>query len=811
MLGLTRIPTVHTFVLLFIISLNKNNNHLNHYWLKYTMSLLLIPGFFQVEAQSTIKGEVRDELGEPIPGISVVLENTNFGDATSISGTYSIAVEDAGKYNLLVSGIGYEPISQKITIKYGQRLTHDFTLRESTVNMDEVIIQGQSEAEERRLKGYAIEVIESKAQKNLTADINQVLKGTSGVNLRESGGLGSGFSLSLNGLSGNQIRYFIDGIPMENYGSSLTLNNFQVNLIDNLEVYKGVVPISLGADALGGAINIVTDYRQKSFLDASYSFGSFNTHRASVNGQYASEANRYFVKISSFYNHSDNNYEMKNVPHYDLELGNYLGDINTRRFHDQYTSSMIFGEVGLFSRKLADNISIGMTYAANQKNYQHPDNNIKRVFGHFNTCNSSLLTSVKYDKQFKSLYLKVFVNAGMIEENVVDTSTRKYNWAWEFIERAPDDPRGELLQRKSHLIMTDKIINSHIGIGYDVGQFSSFNINYTQNYLNRIGEDIIDDFNRSFESPNYVNKSILGVAYNFTTSDARLEASAFGKGYWYRGKIITQDYENNNITTMPNNQINGYGTALSYKILPGLLVKTSYEKAFRLPESFEILGDGIYVNSNPTLQPEKSSNFNFGSRFTKQFSKVNLKTEANYFYRFSEDFIRFNPLGPFGEYENLHNVKTEGVEGSIDINYRDKVMFNANVTYQNLTDQSEFDEGLPNTNYKSRVPNAPYFFYNLRFGYSPGTTDSENKFSIYWHTRYIHEFFLIWENLGNPGDKNIIPTQFINDLQMEYSMKNGKYNVSMTISNLADALAYDNFSIQKPGRAVYLKLRYFLH
>jgi outer membrane receptor protein involved in Fe transport len=274
---------------------------------------------------------------------------------------------------------------------------------------------------------------------------------------------------------------------------------------------------------------------------------------------------------------------------------------------------------------------------------------------------------------------------------------------------------------------------------------------------------------------------------------------------------LYNNYENNDITTQPSNQNNGYGAAISYLILDGLLAKTSYEKAYRLPESYEILGDGIYVNPNPLLQPEKSNNFNFGARYTRQFSSVKLKAEANYFYRFSEDFIRFNPLGPFGEYENLHNVKTEGVEGSIDINYKDLLSLNTNITYQNLTDQTEFDEGLPNVNYQSRVPNIPYLFYNLRLGFSPSKSSSVNKINFYWHTRYIHEFFLIWENLGNPGDKNIIPTQFINDLQAEYSIKNGRYNVSMTISNIADALAYDNFSIQKPGRAVYLKLRYFLH
>ncbi|MCG8306357.1 MAG: TonB-dependent receptor [Cytophagales bacterium] len=759
----------------------------------------------------TISGNISDAHGNPVPGISIVLKNTTIGDATDLNGDYQLKIYEPGNYTIVVTGIGYESRSQNISLKTEQIIIQNFKLRERTVSMDEVVITGQSEAEALRLKGYAVEVIESNEQKNLTADINQVLKGTSGVNLRESGGLGSGFKLSLNGLSGNQIRYFIDGVPMENFGSALTLNNFQVNLIDKLEVYKGVVPVALGADALGGAINIVTGYRQKSFLDVSYSYGSFNTHRGSFNGQYADEKNRYFVKLAAFVNHSDNNYEMKNVPLYDLELGNYLGDIRTKRFHDNYTSGMLFFETGLFNRSLADNISIGLTYANNRKNYQHPDNNIKRVFGHFHTDNETFLASAKYDRQFKKIHLKAFVNAGQIEEDIVDASTRKYNWAGDFIERAPEDPRGELLQRRSHLVMTDKILNSHIGLDYEVNDNHSISFSFTQNHLDRMGKDLLDAFNKSFASPSHVNKNILGLAYSFASTDSKLKTTAFGKSYWYRGRIITQDYENNDVTTEPDNHNNGFGAAISYKIMHDLLIKASYEKAFRLPESYEILGDGIYVNPNSTLRPEKSNNFNFGARYAHQFPGVRFKAEANYFYRFSEDFIRFNPLGPFGEYENLNNVKTEGVEGSIDVNYRDLISLHANITYQNLTDRTEFDEGLPNTNYKSRVPNIPYFFYNIRFGISPSKRSSENKFSMYWHTRYIHEFFLIWENLGNPNEKNIIPTQLIHDLQGEYSMRDGRYNVSLTISNLADALVYDNFSIQKPGRAVYLKLRYFLH
>ena len=94
---------------------------------------------------------------------------------------------------------------------------------------------------------------------NSLNSLNELVNRTSGVKIREEGGVGSDFDLSINGLSGNSVRYFIDGVPLDSKGSYVTLPlNLPVNLIDRVEIYKGVVPASLGTDALGGAVNIIT-------------------------------------------------------------------------------------------------------------------------------------------------------------------------------------------------------------------------------------------------------------------------------------------------------------------------------------------------------------------------------------------------------------------------------------------------------------------------------------------------------------------------------------------------------------------------
>ena len=761
--------------------------------------------------QAGIQGNVIDERGNHLPFTLVSLNGTGKAAVTDTTGRYRIQNISPGRYLVGITRIGYKPQENSVELLPGQVQQLDFIMEEDVTQLEQVEVTAKSESEELKETGYAVEVVEVKERKNLTSDINQVLKSTAGIHIRETGGVGSGFRLSLNGLSGNQIRYFIDGVPMENFGSALTLNNYPVNLIEKIEVYKGVVPVSLGADALGGAINITTGYRRKSFLDVAYSHGSFNTHQASVNGRYVDQERGYFVKLSSFFNHSDNNYRMENMPVFDLELGNRLGTIDTRRFHNEYTSGMVQVEAGLLDKKMADRWSLALTTAGNRKNYQHPDNTINRAFGAFHTKNRTLLASSTYRKYFKNLELRGYALMGRIMESVVDTSSKKYNWVGDYIIRKADDPKGELFERRSLMELTDFVLRSNLNADYQLGNNHALSVNLTPNYLRRTGEDQVDEFNRSFETPNYIHKNLLGMAYTFKNEPGNVEATAFAKQYWFSGNIITQDYQDNDITTRPGFNSTGYGSVFTWHVTKAFQTKSSFERTFRIPESYEILGDGVYIRPNPTLAPETSYNANLGMRYIKQSGKIGLTLEANYFYRFSKDFILFNPIGPFGTFENLSNVRTIGTEGGVDVNYNEFVMLNANFTWQNLTDQTEFDEGLPNINYKSRVPNTPYLFGNVRLGINPMKGTAGNNVVIYWNTRYVHEFFFTWENLGDADGKSTIPRQLTHDLHLEYAMDEGRYNLSLSLINITDALVFDNFNIQRPGRAIYVKCRYFLN
>src|SRR5690606_31916795 len=103
------------------------------------------------------------------------------------------------------------------------------------------------------------------------------------------------------------VKFFLDGVPLDVMGSSMSLNNIPINLADRIEVYKGVAPIQLGTDALGGAVNIVSNKLMTSYLDVSHSMGSFQTHRSAINAQYVLPTG-IVLKGSGFFNYSKNNY-----------------------------------------------------------------------------------------------------------------------------------------------------------------------------------------------------------------------------------------------------------------------------------------------------------------------------------------------------------------------------------------------------------------------------------------------------------------------------------------------------------------------
>ncbi len=783
---------------------------------KNTMFFLLFATLF-CGAQEVVQGVVLDQNSNPIPEASIkIVELKNAGTSSDFDGRFSIKLPE-GKYTLKTSFMGFKTALTSITINVTQIPFITIVLKESVEELKDVIVKGKTDARKTREKAFEVEVVQTKELKNLSIDINSMLTTIPGVNVRQRGGLGSAFDFSLNGLSGKQVKFFIDGIPLENFGSSLSLNNFPATLIDRAEVYKGVVPIYLGADALGGAVDIITNRGKNDFLDVSYDVGSFNTHRATINGQYYSKKG-WVIYGSSFYNHSDNNYTIDGIELRD-ELGNDTGVRvdDVERFHDAYNSQMVHVKTGLVDQTFADRLLVGLTLSANENEIQHPIDP-QNPFGEVVTENDIISGAIEFEKKDllkEKLKLKIYGSITQNREKVVDTSSRKYDWFGNFIERG-DQTLGEFETSKTLFEFKDNLHLINALIAYSFNESHALHLNYTKNYIRRRGEDPARSGRIAFQDPHIVNKNIFGASYDFKLLDSKWNTSLFTKGYVLNSEGIIENLftnvEEDRFTSFENTfEELGYGFASTYKISENLQIKGSFERTFRIPEGYEVFGDGFLLKSNPELLPEKSYNANLGVLFNREIDNFKFQLDTNTFLRESENFIAIRSEGIFSRYYNTADARSAGIEGEIRTLFYDKFFFDVNATYQNIIDQNAGENSGVDFLKNQRIANIPYLFGNARIGGRfKNVIAKEDQFNISWSTYYVHEYPLTSFVEGSPEERDIIPEQLSHHLQIGYSFNNGRYNLSLLAKNITDARIYDNFEIQQPGRAFYVKLRYYI-
>lgn len=766
----------------------------------------------------SVSGEVTENSGQTIPYATIIIEKTDLSIISDENGKFFFKNVKSGKHVLKISAIGFATQKKHIEVS-GKDL--NFSLRlESELNvLESVTVMGRTATDKVNKQAYSVTAIDAKKLHNTTLDLSHALDRVSGVRVREQGGVGSQSELSINGFSGNQIKVFIDGIPMDNFGSSFQLNNIPINLADRVEVYKGVVPIWLGGDALGGAVNIVTNSKPRTYFDASYSFGSFNTHKTSINAGYTAKSG-FTTEINAFQNYSDNNYWV-NVEAADLKTGEYFPNARVRRFHDTYHNETVIVNIGITGKKYADKLLFGFTGGQNKADIQ-TGARMKSVFGSRYTQGNILMPTLKYqvkDLFTKGLNLNVNANYNFGEEQTVDTVFRKYNWFGDYIQyNGLGGEKGRTLMK-----LKDNNGIATANATYSLGERHSFMLNNTFTTFDRKQEDELVPESVLYQQPRKTQKNILGLGYKFDYNE-KWSTSVFLKDYNLKTNYSRSYNPSGNAGDIAYQKFNdnssnlGYGFASSYYLRQNFQVKGSFEKSYRLPSSRELFGNpNENAFGNIDLKPESSYNYNLGFSYQTNFNKVHALTfDMNVMYRDAKDFIRStlytNQVDTYTV--NLGKMTNYGVDGEVRYSYRNRFTAGFNMTYQNLRNMTKYepDQNYVSAFYKDRIPNIPYMFGNFdATAFFNDLFKKGNNLSVGYNLLYVHTYYLSWPSMGSKDSKLEIPKQFNHDLNVVYTMANGKYNIAFECKNIFDNKLYDNFSLQKPSRAFYIKFRYFFN
>lgn len=773
----------------------------------------------QNEKLAFISGKITTTEKEMMDFATILIKETSTGTSPDANGNYQLRT-NAGSYTLVFRAIGYKTTERKINIKPGEQLKLDVKMTPLNVQLEEVKVVADQISRIKR-SAFNTVAIDTKGLQNTTKNLSEALSKVPGLKIRESGGVGSDMQMMLDGFSGKHIKVFIDGVPQEGVGSSFSLNNIPVNFAERIEVYKGVVPVGFGTDALGGVINIVTNKkRQNWFLDASYSYGSFNTHKSNVYfGQ--SFKNGLMYEINAFQNYSDNNYmiDADHVKQWNEDGSTVITDetFRVKRFNDTYHNEAIVAKVGIIDRKWADRLMFGMTYSNMYKEIQTGVRQYT-VYGEKHRKGHSLMPSLEYNKRglfVDGLDLIVTANYNRNATINVDTASYQYNW---FGDRKPyTNGRGE--QSEQYARADNDNWNTTLTANYRIGNAHVFTFNNVWNAFHRSNTSLLTGTEIQDEYAKTTRKNIAGLSYRLMPSE-KWNLSVFGKYYhqYVSGPMATDVNNSNFILTECFVNTGGYGVAGTYFPLTGLQVKLSYEKAYRLPTIEEMFGDEDLESGKINLRPENSHNVNLNLSYSKNFGKHNIYTEGGLIYRNTADYIQRNIQDLSGgkenaTYINYGKVLTKGFNLSARYGYSKWFSIGGNFTRMDVRDWNKYQIGstgtsTPNLTYKARMANVPYMYADSDMNFHWHDFGKKgNLLTVTYDNQYLHSFCYNSEVIGTNSDEYTIPDQFSHNLTISYSIQNGRYNLSFECRNLTNERLYDNFSLQKAGRAFYGKIR----
>ena len=242
----------------------------------------------EIAAQSTsdkqgdgvVRGLVVNEKGDPLESVNIFLPQLKKGVTTNSQGRYSLKRLPQGKYTIVFSITGYKAVNKGIELGQDDTVTLNVTMKEDIIQSESITVTGTPIASDPLKTAAEISVL-SGAEKVSTenASLGASLDQMAGVS-NISTGAQAGKPV-IRGLSGNRIRVLSDGAAMDYQQFGIRhLPNVDPVLAERIEVVRGASSVLYGSDAMGGAVNVISNKPPSHTSEG-------NTIRGSLGNSYA--------------------------------------------------------------------------------------------------------------------------------------------------------------------------------------------------------------------------------------------------------------------------------------------------------------------------------------------------------------------------------------------------------------------------------------------------------------------------------------------------------------------------------------------
>lgn len=773
----------------------------------YTFLTICILTVFSVQAQTngSITGLVIDDRNEePLAGASVFIEELQKGTMADYNGSFTMSPLKGGTYTLKVSYLSYHAQTKTIVLREGETKRVIIRLQPESKSLNEIVVTAKSEARKLRERAMPITVLSSTQLAGSVSDVSDVLNKTMGVTIRTQGGVGSASRLSVRGLEGKRIGFFIDEEPMNDNSDFIDINDIPVSMIERIEIFKGVVPAKFGGSAMGGAVNVVIKEYPPRYFDFSYAIESFNTHKTTaILKRNLPEAGIEFGS-GGFFTYSDNDYVMESPYHENLTI---------KRDHDRFHS--FAGSINMKARKwYFDEWEFALEGVKNHKQIQGVFTNIQQA--HSKSIAVVANTEMKKnDFLVEGLDMDFDAAYAISQYRFIDTAMLRYDWMMQ--PYVPVHPLGgETGIAPSNSTIFKQHVGTKLNLEYIINPQHALNLNVLQTYVHGQPCDSLKDRALGYQTfyDSDMNTVVAGVSHEYKSLSDRFLNALTGKYYYYSMETFLREFTTGHaeIPVDLKKHYWGVSDAMRYRFNESIMGKASVAYEVRTPTETELIGDGYLIAPAGNLLPERGINVNLGTIWDKTTKHGLFTVELNLFGCYLKDMIRQTRNIIQTQYENFGEMRSLGVEAEVKADMTSWLYGYANITYQDLRDTRKYEpmSEVPNATYGLRLPNIPYFMANAGVELHKenlfGTKNTNARFftDLAFVERYYYDFEL------SIHQERSIPRSLRLDVGVEYSMLGGKWVLSGKMGNVTNAKLFSEFNYPLPGRTFSLRLRYVL-
>ena len=769
----------------------------------YKTFLLLLLTTSSLWAQNTaeLSGKITDKATQkPLIGADIYLKELKKGANADAQGNYYLKGIPEGNYTIIGSYLGYQTFSKKIYLKGQERL--DISLKEQAEEISGVTVSGKSIAHQKKEESMPVTVIDMSNMRGTVSNVQDILAKTVGVTLRTSGGVGSSSRISVRGLEGKRIGFFIDELPMTEQTDYLDINDIPIDMIDRIEIYKGVVPARFGGSSLGGAINIVIREYPDKYADLSYGYESFNTHKAQGVFKRNLKARGLVFGIGGGYTTSDNNYTFDSP---------YREGLRITRNHDKYRKYIVGGS---FKAKKwwFDEVEFEPVVVKTYKEIQGIEYDIREA--HSESLMAGLANKLNKDNFLtEGLNFDMFNGVVLTKMNFIDKATRRYEWDGTSYP-TPSRYGGEVGYNFPSDSDDQKLsfINK-TNLEYIINERHSFNFNSVFSIAKGTPKDELKTLSlgKQVNFDSRMHSWVSGLTYDLRSLNDVFLNSLTLRYYQYTMHtqmaplFVPGKYD---VDLQKNNW--GVNNALRYRFLPSLMGKLSAGYEVRIPSENELLGDGISVVPSADLLPERNASANLGLLFDLTGKHpTNAQIEMNFFYMYLQDMIRYTAGLIGAQYQNFGEMRTLGVEFEAKADVLPSLYAYVNTTYQDLRDTRDYEPAstVPNPTKYKRMPNIPYLMANagMEFHRENLFGGSGQNTRLFADVAFVEEYFYDFEL--TQLQKRRIPRSTTIDIGFEHSFLNNKLFISGKLRNVTNEKTLSEFNRPLPGINGGVKIR----